>query len=47
MRMRELVTEIIIDPRKLTDHALDPESPRGKDKAMMFQRHLGYTKENY
>jgi hypothetical protein len=47
MRMRELVTEIIIDPRKLTDYALDPESPRGKDKAMMFQRHLGYTKENH
>jgi hypothetical protein len=47
MKMRELVSEITIDPRKLTDYALDPESPRGKDKALMFQRHLGYTKENY
>jgi hypothetical protein len=47
MKMRELVSEITIDPRKLTDYALDPESPRGKDKALMFQRCLGYTKENY
>lgn len=45
--MRELVSEIIIDTRKLTDYALDPESPKGKDKAIMFQRHLGYNKENY
>jgi hypothetical protein len=47
MKMRELVSEIIIDTRKLTDYALDPESPKGKDKAIMFQRHLGYNKENY
>jgi hypothetical protein len=47
MKMRELVSEIMIDPGKLTDYALDPESPKGKDKAWMFQRYLGYTKENY
>jgi hypothetical protein len=47
MKLRELVTEVIIDPRKLTDYALDPENPKGKDKAVMFQRHLGYTKDNY
>jgi hypothetical protein len=47
MKMRELVSEIVIDPRKLTDYALDSESLRGKNKALMFQRHLGYTKENY
>lgn len=47
MKMRELVSEVIIDPRKLTDYALDLENPKGKDKALMFQRHLGYTKENY
>jgi hypothetical protein len=47
MKLRELVNEVIIDPRKLTDYALDPENPKGKDKAVMFQRHLGYTKDNY
>jgi hypothetical protein len=47
MKMRELASEITIDPRKLTDYALDPESPKGKDKAQMFQRYLGYTKENH
>ena len=47
MKMRELVSEIVIDPRKLTDYALDSESLRGKNKALMFQRYLGYTKENY
>jgi hypothetical protein len=47
MQLRYLVTEVIIDPRKLTDYALDPENPKGKDKAVMFERHLGYTKDNY
>jgi hypothetical protein len=47
MKLRELVDEVIIDPRKLTDYALDLENPKGKDKAVMFQRHLGFTKDNY
>ncbi len=47
MKLRELVDEIIIDPRKLTNYALDPDNPKGKDKAVMFERHLGYTKDNY
>lgn len=47
MKLRELVDDIVIDPRQLTDYALDPENPKGKDKALMFQKHLGYTKENY
>jgi hypothetical protein len=47
MKMRELASEITIDPRKLTDYALDPKSPKGKDKAQMFQRYLGYSKEDY
>jgi hypothetical protein len=47
MRLRELVGEIIIDPRKLTNYALDPENPKGRDKAVMFERYLGYTKDNY
>jgi hypothetical protein len=47
MKLRELIDEVIIDPRKLTDYALDLENPKGKDKAVMFARHLGYTKDNY
>ncbi len=47
MKLRELADEILIDPRKLTAYALDPDNPKGKDKAFMFQKHLGYTKDNY
>jgi hypothetical protein len=47
MKLKELVDELMIDPRKLTDYALDLENPKGKDKAVMFQRHLGFTKDNY
>jgi hypothetical protein len=47
MKLKELVDEVIIDTRKLTDYALDLENPKGKDKAVMFQRHLGFTKDNY
>lgn len=47
MKLRELVDEIFIDPRKLTAYALDSENPKGKNKAFMFQKHLGYTKDNY
>jgi hypothetical protein len=47
MKLREVIDEVIIDPRKLTDYALDPDNPKGKDKAVMFQRHLGFVKDNY
>lgn len=47
LKLRELVDEIVIDPRKLTNYALDPENPKGKNKALMFAQHLGYTKDNY
>jgi hypothetical protein len=47
MKLKELVEEVIIDPRKLTEYALDLENPKGKDKAVMFQRHLGFTKDNH
>lgn len=26
---------------------MDPENPKGKDKAVMFEKYLGYTKDNY
>lgn len=47
VKLKELVVEIVIDPRKLTHYALDPENPKGKNKALMFAQHLGYTKDNY
>jgi hypothetical protein len=47
MKLREIVSRIIIDSRKLTDYALNLENPVGRDKAVMFQRHLGFTQDNY
>jgi len=41
------VTRLVIDPRKLTEYALNPDNPVGADKAVMFQRHLGFTRDNY
>ena len=47
MKLREYAEQIFIDPRKLTNYALDLDNPKGKNKALMFQNHLGYTKDNY
>ncbi len=47
MKLREIAAQIQIDPCKLTDYALNPENPVGKDKAFMFQKHLGFTRSNH
>ncbi|MBE9044593.1 hypothetical protein IQ255_09275 [Pleurocapsales cyanobacterium LEGE 10410] len=47
MNLGEVVSRIVIDPRKLTEYALNPDNPRGANKAVMFERHLGFTKDNY
>ncbi len=47
MKLGEIISQIVIDPRKLTEYALNPDHPKGADKAIMFQRHLGFTKDNY
>ncbi len=47
MKLRDIATDIIIDTRKLTEYALNPDNPKGADKAVMFERHLGFTKNNY
>ncbi len=47
MNLGDVVSRIVIDPRKLTEYALNPDNPRGADKAVMFERHLGFTKDNY
>lgn len=46
MKLGEIVSRVFIDRRKLTDYALNPDNPVGADKALMFQRHLGFTKTN-
>ena len=47
MKLGDIVSRVIVDPRKLTEYALNPDNPVGADKAVMFQRHLGFTKYNY
>lgn len=47
MKLRDVATEIVIDSRKLTEYALNPDNPKGVDKAVMFERHLGFTRDNY
>lgn len=47
MKLGEIVSRIAINPRKLTEYALNLENPVGYDKAVMFERHLGFTKDNY
>jgi len=47
MKLGDIVQRIEIDPRKLTDYALNPDNPVGKDKAIVFERQLGYTRSNY
>lgn len=47
MKLRELASKIVIDPRKLTEYVLDPSSVRGADKARLFASMLGYTQASY
>ena len=47
MKLSDVVSRIEIDPRKLTEYALNPNNPVGADKAVIFQRVLGYNRDNY
>jgi len=47
MKLTDIVSRIIIDPRKLTDYALNLKSPLGCHKAIMFEKMLGFTLSNY
>jgi len=47
VRLRDVVSQIFIDPRKLTAYALDLENPKGSAKAIMFRQYLGFTPANY
>lgn len=46
-KLRDVATQLAIDPRKLTEYALNPDHPfGGADKARQFQQQLGYTRDN-
>lgn len=47
MKLREVVDRLVIEPRKLTEYALNPDNPIGADKAFVFEQKLGYTRDNY
>lgn len=47
MRLKDVVQQLVIDPRKLTAYALDMDNPKSVDKALMFRQCLGFTKGNY
>lgn len=47
MKLGDVARRIIIDSRKLTEYALNLDNPKGADKAIMFERHLGFTKDNH
>ncbi len=47
MKLKDIVTGIFIPPAKIPKYALNTNHPLGGDKAYMFQRHLGYTQDNY
>jgi hypothetical protein len=47
MKLGDIVKRVVIDTRKLTEYALDPDNPVGRHKALVFERILGFTKDNY
>jgi hypothetical protein len=47
MKLTDIVNRIVIDPRKLTEYALNPKSPLGCHKAIVFDQSLGFTLDNY
>lgn len=47
MKLGKIVSRLSINRRKFRDYALDPDNPVGRNKALVFQRCLGYDKGNY
>lgn len=43
----DIVSRVVIDPRKLIDYALDPDNPIGQHNARVFARALGFTRSQY
>jgi hypothetical protein len=47
LRLADIAEHVVIDPHKLTQYALNPSSPRGRHKAVLFEKLLGFTKEDF
>lgn len=47
LKMSDIADSIRIDPRKLTQYALNPDSPLGRHKAVLFEKVLGFTQDNH
>jgi filamentous hemagglutinin len=47
MKLGDIVSRVVVDARKLTDYVLNPDNPIGRHKALIFERSLGFTKDNY
>ncbi|WP_293131438.1 DUF6883 domain-containing protein [Microcoleus sp. bin38.metabat.b11b12b14.051] len=47
MKLKEIVSHLVIAPQKLTEYALNLDNPVGSDKAVIFQRCLGFIRENH
>lgn len=47
MKLSDVVEQLIIDHRKLTQYALSRDATEGRHKAILFERVLGFTIENY
>ena len=47
MQLRDIVSRLSIDQRKLTAYVLDPDNPIGRHKALVFERRLGFAKDNH
>jgi len=47
MKLAEIVSRVSVDPRKLTEYVLNPQAPRGRHKALVFEQVLGFTRQNY
>jgi len=47
MKLKDVADQVVIDPRKLTHYALNPEHEEGKHKARVFERALGYNLINF
>lgn len=47
MKLADFANCLAIDADKLTEYALNPDSPWGGHKAKVFRELLGFTRENY
>jgi len=47
MKFKEIVSKTIIDPSKLINYCLNKDHEKGHNKAIMFERYLGFNQENY